>query len=122
MRPTDPAVRRQLSVAARPLAAVLACGVAGALLLLGQAWAVTELVLAALHAEPLAGWAALVVGVFAARALVGWGGDVAAARSAALVGADVRRRVVRAALRGEPAGSSGAVTALATRGAAATEP
>ncbi|GAB7007111.1 thiol reductant ABC exporter subunit CydD [Nocardioides sp. AN3] len=126
MRPTDPAVRRQLVVAARPLAVVLVCGVLGALLLVGQAWAVTGLVLAALPAGPggasLAGPAAVVIGVFAARALVSWISDVAAARAAVQVGADVRRRVVRSALRGERAGSSGAVTALATRGAAATEP
>ncbi|MDH2414871.1 thiol reductant ABC exporter subunit CydD [Nocardioides sp. CER19] len=122
MRPTDPAVRRQLAVATRPLAVVLLCGVVGALLLVGQAWAVTELIIAALHAEPLTAWAALVVGVFAARALVGWASDVAAARAAALVGADVRRGVVRAALSSSLPGSSGSVTALATRGAAATEP
>jgi ATP-binding cassette subfamily C protein CydCD len=122
VRPTDPAVRRQLVVAARPLVVVLLCGMAGALLLVAQAWAVTELVLAALQAQPLTTASALVVAVFAARALVGWISDVAAARAAVLVGADVRRRVVRAALHDSVPGSSGAVTALATRGATATEP
>ena len=123
MRPTDPRVRRQLVPAHRPLGAVLAAGVLGSLLLVGQAWAVTELVLAALHDGDVAPWAAVVVAVFAARALAGWVTDTAAARAAAVVGSDVRRRVVRAILRDGGGGrATGELAGLATRGAAAAEP
>ncbi|GAB2445097.1 thiol reductant ABC exporter subunit CydD [Nocardioides hungaricus] len=126
MRPTDPRVRRQLAPARGPLAVVLVAGVLGSLLLVGQAWAVTELVLAALAEGDVATWAVVVAAVFAARALVGWTTDAMAARAAAIVGSDVRRRVVRAILRDggtDGAGTStGELAGLATRGAAAAEP
>ena len=106
MRPTDPAVRRQLAPARRQLAVVLLAGGVGSLLLVGQAWAVTELILAALDDGAVWTWAALVVAVFAARAVTGWTTDSMAARAAAIVGSDVRRRVVGAdpARRGRRAG------------------
>ncbi|WP_395696438.1 thiol reductant ABC exporter subunit CydD [Nocardioides sp.] len=123
MRPTDPRVRRQLMPAHRPLGVVLAAGLVSCLLLITQAWAVTELVLAALHDGAVGTWAAVVAAVFAARALTGWTSDVMAARAAAVVGTDVRRRVVRAILRDGGAGrSTGELAGLATRGASAAEP
>lgn len=123
MRPADPRVRRQLAPARRPLAVVLVAGVVGSLLLVGQAWAVTELVLAALDDGAVGTWAAVVVAVFAARSLVGWTSDTMAARAAAIVGTDVRRRVVRAILRDGGAGrQTGELASLATRGASAAEP
>jgi len=123
MRPTDPRVRRQLMPAHRHLGVVLAAGLASCLLLITQAWAVTELVLAALHDGAVGTWAAVVAAVFAGRALVGWVGDTSAARAAAVVGTDVRRRVVRAILRDGGAGrSTGELAGLATRGASAAEP
>ena len=123
MRPTDPRVRRQLMPAHRPLGVVLAAGVVSCLLLITQAWAVTELVLAALHDGAVVTWAAVVAALFAARALTGWLTDVMAARAAAIVGTDVRRRVVRAILRDGGAGrSTGELAGLATRGASAAEP
>ena len=123
MRPTDPAVRRQLAPARRPLIVVLVAGAIGSLLLVGQAWAVTELVLAALHDGAVGTWAAVVVAVFAARSLTGWTTDVMAARAAAVVGSDIRRRVVGAILRDGGAGrSTGELAGLATRGASAAEP
>ena len=85
---------------------VLAAGLASCLLLITQAWAVTELVLAALDDGAVGTWAAVVAAVFAGRALVGWVSDAAAARAAAVVGTDVRRRVVRAILRDGGAGRS----------------
>jgi ATP-binding cassette, subfamily C, bacterial CydCD len=123
VRPSDPRVRRQLAPARRPLAVVLVAGVVGSLLLVGQAWAVTELVLAALDEGAVLGWAAVVAGLFAARAAVGWTTDTLAARAAAVVGSDVRRRVVRAILRDGGSGrSTGELAGLATRGASAAEP
>lgn len=101
----------------------MVAGVVGSLLLVGQAWAVTELVLAALGDGAVGTWALVVVAVFAARSLVGWTSDTMAARAAALVGTDVRRRVVRAVLRDGGAGrQTGELASLATRGASAAEP
>lgn len=123
MRPTDPRVRRQLTPARRPLAVVLVAGVVGSLLLVGQAWVVTELILAAIGDGPVGAWALAVVAIFAARSLVGWTSDTMAARAAAVVGGDVRRRVVRAILRDGGAGRPiGELAGLATRGATAAEP
>jgi ATP-binding cassette subfamily C protein CydCD len=123
LRPTDPAVRRQLAPARQQLGVVLAAGVVASLLLVGQAWAVTELILAALDDGAVWTWAVVVCAVFAARAAVGWTSDTMAARAAAVVGADVRRRVVGAILRDGGAGrSTGELAILATRGATAAEP
>jgi len=124
MRPSDPRLRRQLAPARRPLTAVLASGVVGSVLLVAQAYVVTRLLVTAVHAGSGAvwPWAVGTLGVFAGRGLVGWAGDVAAARAAGVVGTDLRRRVVRAVLGGVPGRSSGALAALATRGVSAAEP
>ena len=127
MKPSDPRVRRQLRCARRPLAGVVAGGAVGSLLVIAQAWVVTGLVVAAL-ADPLddarvGRWAVAVVAVLAARAVVGWAVDVLAARAAAVVGTDLRRRLVRAVLAGAAGTrSSGEVAVLATRGVSAAEP
>ena len=61
--------------------------------------------------------------MIAARSLTGWTSDTMAARAAAVVGADLRRRVVGAILRDGGAGrSTGELAGLATRGATAAEP
>lgn len=122
MRPGDPRLRRQLAPARPQLAVVLAAGVVGSVLLVAQAWVVTELVLAALHDGDVGRWAALVVAVFLARSATGWTTDTMAARAAAVVGTDVRRRVVGAILRSDGAQSTGELATLATRGASAAEP
>ena len=56
MRPTDPRLRSQLAPARRPLAVVLAAGVAGGALVVAQAFVLTGLVVAAVHGEPLGAW------------------------------------------------------------------
>jgi ATP-binding cassette subfamily C protein CydCD len=122
MRPTDPRLRRHLTVAIRPLLVVGALGVLGALLLIAQAWAVTSLVLAVLHGGRVVAWAAVVAGLFVARGLVGWGSDAAAARAAGLVGRGLRRRIVATILGGTSPASSGSLAALATRGVTSAEP
>lgn len=122
MRPGDPRIRRQLAPARAQLAVVLAAGVVGSVLLVAQAWAVTELVLAVLHDGAVGRWAVLVVLVFLARSATGWTTDTMAARAAAVVGTDVRRRVVTAILRSDGSRSSGELATLATRGASAAEP
>ncbi|MFE7223218.1 thiol reductant ABC exporter subunit CydD [Nocardioides sp. NPDC057577] len=122
MRPNDPRLRAQLTVARRPLAVVVAAGMLGAVLLIVQTYAVTGLLISAIRGTgSVSGWALAVVAVFAGRAVVGVVSDVAGARSAGVVGADLRRRVVGAILRGR-SGSSGSLSALATRGVSAAEP
>jgi len=122
VRPGDPRLRRQLAPARSQLAVVLAAGIVGSILLVAQAWVVTELVLAALHDGDVGRWAALVALVFLARSAAGWTTDTMAARAAAVVGTDVRRRVVAAILRSDGSRSSGELATLATRGASAAEP
>ena len=128
-----------------PLAGVLVTGVLGALVLIAQAWVVTQLVMAALgRFDPGAGpdaplgeggfwtgeggaaiwpWALAVAGIFALRGLLGWVGDQCAARAATVVGEGVRRSVLDAVLAGAARRHpTGELAALATRGAAAAEP
>ncbi|MER6941236.1 hypothetical protein, partial [Nocardioides sp. NPDC000441] len=72
MRPNDPRLRAQLSVARRPLAVVVAAGVLGAVLLIAQTYAVTGLLISAIRdTGSVSGWALAVVAVFAGRAVVG---------------------------------------------------
>lgn len=120
MRPTDPRLRRQLAPARGPLAGVLAAGLAGAVLVVAQAWVVTGLVVAVVRSEPLGGWALAAAAVLALRALTGWTGDALAARAAAHVGTHLRRQVVGALLRRGTAEPGDAV--LLTRGVSAAEP
>ncbi len=129
MRPTDPRLRAQLGPARSPLLAVVCTGVLGSLALIAQAFAVTALVLAIIHTDPVGavvGRAVLVAALFALRGLLGWIGDVAAARAAGSVGAGLRRRVLGALLapdgRRDDAGGPGRNSVLATRGVAAAEP
>ncbi|MFC4783419.1 thiol reductant ABC exporter subunit CydD [Nocardioides sp. MAHUQ-72] len=127
MRPGDPRVRRQLRPARRELSGVVAGGALGSLLVIAQAWVVTGLVVAAVH-DPLdraelGRWALATVAVLAARAATGWGVDLLAARAAAVVGNDLRRRLVRAVLRrAGTTEASGELSVLATRGVSAAEP
>jgi len=115
-------LRRQLAPARRQLLGVVAAGVVGSLLVLGQAWVVTDLVLAALHGGDVTAAGAWVVGVLVLRGLVSWAGDVLAATAAARVGTSLRRRLVATAGDRPQAGSSGELAALVTRGVASAEP
>ena len=98
MRPTDPRLVRRLAPARRPLTGVIVGGVVTSLLLIGQAWLVAGLVVAVVDEHPVLPWALAVAGIFAARGLVGLLAEVFAARAAGVVGADVRREVLRAVL------------------------
>ena len=97
----------------------------GSLLLLAQAYVVTELLLAAFRGSSdgigVWTWAVALAALFVLRGVVGWISDVAAANAAGLVGNDLRGRVVRAIVDGR-SGSTGALAALATRGVTAAEP
>lgn len=121
MRPTDLRLLRLLAPARGALVAVVAAGVVGALLVVGLAFAVTGLVVAAVEGRFSPGWAAAVAGLLAARGLVGWVSDAAAARAAAAVGSDVRRRLTASVLT-RPGRDASADAVLVTRGVAALEP
>ena len=88
-----------LRPAQRELSAVVALSVAQGVVVVAQAFAITGLVVALVDGDPLARWAWAVAGVFALRAIVSWGVDVAAARSAAVVGTSLRGRLLARAVR-----------------------
>jgi len=122
MRPSDPWLRSQLAPARTPLLTVVGSGVVAALLVLAQAWAVTDLVLAVLDGAPLLVPAAVLAALLAARGLVAVVGDRAAATAAARVGRSLRRRLIARIVERDLSGSSGEAAVLTTRGVAAVEP
>ena len=122
MRPGDPRLRPLLAPARWPLAGVVTAGLVGSLLVLGQAWAVTGLVVSVVRGEPLTPWLVGVTSVLALRALTGWVGDATAARAAGRVAVALRARLLARVLARGRDEASGAVALLATRGVAATEP
>ncbi|HET6937347.1 MAG TPA: thiol reductant ABC exporter subunit CydD, partial [Nocardioides sp.] len=122
MKPSDPWLRRQLVPARRQLLSVVTAGVVSCALVVGQAWAVTGLVLAVLDGRDLTEPALLLAALLAARGLAGLVGDVSASRAAAIVGTSLRRKLVAAAIDRDLPGSSGQVSVLATRGVSAAEP
>lgn len=121
MKPTDPAVRRHLAVARRPLTGVLVGSSVTALLVIGQAFAIAGLVVAAVHGGDTAGWAVLTAAVLALRGLTSWIVDRLAARAAVDVGQELRGQAVDAVLRGHTA-ATGELTVLLSRGVTAAEP
>ena len=124
MRPTDPRLVLRLAPARRPLAGVISGGVVTSLLVIGQAWLVTGLIVAVVDHHRVRPWALAVVGVFVARGLVGLLTELFAARAAGVVGTDVRREVLRAVLSSSSADSpqAGETAVLVTRGVSAAEP
>jgi ATP-binding cassette subfamily C protein CydCD len=111
-----------LAAAGRPLAGVVATGVLASLLVLAQAWAVTDLVVAAVRGRGVAWPALVVVAVLAVRGLVTWIAEVCAARSAAVVGTDLRTRLMARVTDPAVRERSGELAVLVTRGVAAAEP
>ncbi|MEO5665439.1 MAG: thiol reductant ABC exporter subunit CydD [Nocardioides sp.] len=125
MRPSDPRLRQYLAPAKPQLLGVLGLGVLSSILVVAQAWAVTQLVLAVLgdgDGDGVTGAAGLVVAAFLSRALVGWISDALAASAAATIGTSLRRRIVVAVTRRHAGSASGEQAALVTRGVSAAEP
>lgn len=129
MKPFDPAVLPHLLPARRPLVVGLVAGLAGGLLVVGQAWAIGTLIVALVTDPGGSGWhaAAWWLGaVVLARAAASYAVDVSGARAAALVSTALRRRLLEAAARLDPLDLSrhrtGELTALTTRGLASVEP
>jgi ATP-binding cassette, subfamily C, bacterial CydD len=119
MRPLDPRLVRSTAAVRVHLAVTVACGFAATALILLQAWLVARVV-AGVTAGATAALGATIatVGVVAlARAALAYGAETAALRSAARVKSDLRRRLVRHAAAGEPAGTdAGELVTMATRG------
>ena len=123
MRPTDPAVLKQLIGARGPLVAVLSSGVLVSVLVILQAFALTAVIVAVVRGADLLVPLLALAAVVAARIGGSVVGDVAAGRAAARVGATMRAGIADAVLDGRTGEmTEGAVASLATRGVTAAEP
>lgn len=132
MKPVDPRVLPHLAPARRSLTAVVLTQVVGGVLLVGQAFAVSALLVGLLEGARGGRWEDAVVAgawlaaVTVARAVVGLVGDAFSARAAAEVGTAMRRRLLEAVTSLShlelSRRRSGEVAVLATRGITAVEP
>jgi len=123
MRPGDRRVRAQLAVARRPLVVVVSAGVVASLVVIVEAFALAHLVVVAVRGGSVVRPVAILLGAYLLHAAVSWAGDVAAARAASQVSADMRGRLARSVLEGRADHlGEGELTALATRGVTAAEP
>jgi ATP-binding cassette subfamily C protein CydD len=122
VRPLDPRLLRYARSTRAYLAVTVALGVALAALIVAQAtllaYGITAVFLhgaGVAELTPVLGWLAVVV---AGRCFVAWAQEVAAARSAAGVKSELRRRVLArlAALGPDRTARTGEVTTLVTRG------
>jgi ATP-binding cassette, subfamily C, bacterial CydCD len=124
MRLSDPRLLRRLEPARRLLVGVVTAGILSSLLVIGQAWVISGLVVAVVDEAPPRPWALGVLALFAARAAVGLVSELVTARAAGVVGRAVRRDLMATLLT--PVGSerapSGETAVLVTRGVAAAEP
>jgi len=120
VKPLDPRLLRYARTTRAYLAATVALGVAHAALIVAQATllagGITAVFLGGAGLAELGPTLAWLVAVVAGRAAVAWAQEFAAARSSAAVKSELRRRLLaRLAARG-PAGDTGAVSTLITRG------
>ena len=123
MRPLDPTVRTHLRPARGALAVVVACGVAGGLATLAQAFALGTLVVAAVT-PPAGGWhnaAWWLAGLVLLRTAASYVGQRASARAATEVSGALRDRLLEAARHLDDL-SPGRLSVLATRGVSGVEP
>jgi len=115
MRAADRRLLRVAGVAAGALATAIALGVATAVLAVAQAWLLAESIAGAFQGgRTLAGLAGPLVAlavVLAARAALGWGGEVAAQRISSQAKSTLRRRVLERAATLGPRWSSEASSA-----------
>jgi ATP-binding cassette subfamily C protein CydD len=124
MRPFDPRLIRLLPETRRPLVALGGLGVAQGAVAIGQAFAISGLVVALVEGRSLTVPAVAVAAVFGARALLAAGGEATATWAGTRVSSALRERVVAAWLgrsadqRPEPSTAH----TLATHGVASVEP
>ncbi|SFM81265.1 ATP-binding cassette, subfamily C, CydD [Pseudonocardia ammonioxydans] len=130
--PVDPRLLRTASAVRVHLLVAAGCGVAATGLILAQAWLVSRVVAGATPSwgtdgsflgtgaglDTLGGLVAAVAVVALARALLSYGAEAAALRSAARAKSQLRMRLVRALATAapDPARSTGEIVTLATRG------
>lgn len=133
MRPVDPRLIRETRATRRFLAASVALGLLGAVLLIAQAVLIAELVTGALAGDPIGTPLLLLAVVSLGRALLSWLTELSAHRASAAVMSELRLRLLEHATRrggraggtargsaGDAGGrrerSTGELTTLATRG------
>ncbi|MFF4696728.1 thiol reductant ABC exporter subunit CydD [Streptomyces chattanoogensis] len=125
MKPIDPRLLRYARATRLFLVAVVALGLAGAGLVVGQAMLIAEIVVGAfqhgLALSALTTPVALLAAVSVGRGLVSWLTELAAHRASAAVKSELRMRLIERAARlgpgaGAPAMRTGELTTLATRG------
>ncbi|GAA2064728.1 thiol reductant ABC exporter subunit CydD [Streptomyces albiaxialis] len=121
MKPVDPRLLRYARAVRVFLAAAVALGLAGAVLVIGQAMLIADIVVSAYRDKELEGRAlVLLAAVSVARALVSWLTELAANRCGASVKSELRTGLLRHATALGPgylsAQRTGELTALATRG------
>ena len=128
MPPIDPRLLRRARPARALLAVDSAIGVAAALLVICQALLIAHVVARSFDGAPLARlWPSVVLlaVVFAARAALAWGFEVAGRRGAATVLSQLRLDLVTQRLRGQPAALDGTqsseIASLAVAGVGALE-
>ena len=116
MKPLDPRLLRHARATRGFLLMCVALGVAQAGLLVAQATLLADGIAAVFHGDTRLGrTVAWLVAVVAARALVSWAQEVAAARAAATVKSQLRTRLLER-LTHLPPGRTGELTTLAVRG------
>ncbi len=122
MKPFDPRLLRAVPEVRRPLAGLAGVAVLQGISTIGLAFGLTGLVVAVVRGAPLGGPAALVAGVFAVRAALGWLTETVAAQTGLTVSSAVRRDAL-ARWSTVPADRRPVdATTMATQGASAVEP
>ena len=122
MKPFDPRLLRAVPEVRGPLAGLAAVGVLQGVSTVGLAFALTDLVVAAVRSRPLAAPATAVVVVFALRAALGWLAETVAARTGVTVSAALRRLALARWASTPAEGRPAEATTMATQGATAVEP
>lgn len=124
MRPFEPRLLRELPAARGPVAALGAVGVAQGALAIGQAFAVSAVVVAIAHSSGLGAALAWLVGILAVRALLTALGEVVASWAGTAVSTALRRRVLASWLgrRADDRPDAARAQTMATQGASAVEP
>jgi len=94
MKPLDPELVRRSSAVRRHLLVATGLGTATAAALVGQAWAISEIVAGRFDGQVVTPVVVAVVLVVLVRGLIGWAQTVVAARAAARVKAELRTEIV----------------------------
>jgi thiol reductant ABC exporter CydD subunit len=124
MRPLDPQLLRAAPAARWPVAALTGIGVAQGLATIATAFALSAVVVAVVEGVPPGRAGAWLVGVFVARAALGWGAERVAAWSGSRVSAALREQLVGSwlGLDADRRPAPARAVALAAQGCTSVEP